>query len=78
MTNSQILQFSTENLRAYAIDEMLRHLEDPRVNTEVSRLREKLKLQVKIEKQLDNLRQQETRLWGMQFDVEQTIGSIQD
>ncbi len=60
MTNSQILQFSTENPRAYAIDETLRRLEDPRVDTEVSRLCEKLELQVKIEKQLDDLRQQET------------------
>jgi len=45
---------------------------------EVSRLREKLKLQAKIEKQLDDLHQQETRLRGAQSDVEQTIGMIQD
>jgi len=62
LTNTQILQFSTENPRAYAIDETLRCLEDPHIDAEVSRLREKLKLQVKIEKQLDNLCQQETRL----------------
>ena len=78
MTNSQILQFSVENLRAYAIDKTLRRLEDLRINAEVSHLREKLKLQTKIEKQLDDLRQQETQLQGTRFDVEQTIGSIQD
>ncbi len=78
LTNSQLLQFSRENPRAYAIDETLRRLEDPRIDAEVSRLREKLELQIKIEKQLDDLRQQETRLRGARFDVEQTIGAIQD
>ncbi len=78
LTNSQLLQFSRENPRAYAIDETLQHLEDPRIDAEVSRLREKLELQIKIEKQLDNLRLQEIRLRGTQFDVEQTIGAIQD
>ncbi len=62
LTNSQVLQFSRENPRAYAIDETLRRLEDPRIDAEVSRLRQKLELQIKIEKQLDDLRQQETRL----------------
>ncbi len=57
---------------------MLRRLEDPHIDMEVSCLREKLELQIKIEKQLDNLRQQETQLRGAQFDVEQTIGAIQD
>ncbi len=78
ITNSQLLQFSRENPRAYAIDETLRRLEDPRIDAEVSRLQEKLELQVKIEKQLDDLRQQETRLRGAWFDVEQTIEAIQD
>ena len=78
ITNSQLRQFSRENPRAYAIDETLRRLEDPRIDAEVSRLREKLELQIKIEKQLDDLRTQETRLWGARFDVEQTIGAIQD
>ncbi len=78
LTNSQILQFSRENPRAYAIDETLRRLEDPRIDAEVSRLREKLELQIKIEKQLDDLRTQETRLRGVRFDVEQMIGAIQD
>ena len=44
----------------------------------MSRLRQKLELQIKIEKQLDDLRQQETQLWGVRFDVEQAIGAIQD
>ena len=44
----------------------------------MSHLREKLELQTKIEKQLDNLHQQETRLQGTWFDVEQMIGAIQD
>ncbi len=57
---------------------MLRRLEDPRINVEVSRLRDKLELQIKIQKQLDNLRQQERRLVGAQFDVEQTIDAIQE
>ncbi len=70
LTNTQILQFSRENPRAYAIDEMLQRLEDLRINAEVSCLRDKLKLQIKIEKQLDDLRMQETRLRGAWFDVE--------
>ncbi len=78
LTNTQILQFSRENPHAYAVDETLQRLEDPRIDTEVSRLRDKLKLQIKIEKQLDDLRQQETCLQGTCFDVEQTIGAIQD
>ncbi len=78
LTNTQLLQFSRENPHAYAIDEMLRRLEDPRIDAEVSHLREKLELQVKIKKQLDDLRLQETQLRGARFDVEQTIGAIQD
>ncbi len=78
LTNSQVLQFSRENPHTYTIDEMLRRLEDLRINVEVSCLCEKLELQIKIEKQLDDLRQQETRLRGVRFDVEQTIGAIQD
>jgi len=60
LTNSQILQFSRENPHTYAIDETLRCLEDLRVDAEVSCLRDKLKLQIRIEKQLDNLSAQET------------------
>ncbi len=60
LTNTQVLQFSRENPHAYAIDETLRCLEDPRIDAEVLRLREKLELQIKIEKQLDDLRLQET------------------
>ncbi len=78
LTNTQILQFLAENPHAYVIDKMLRCLEDPCIDVEVSHLHKKLKLQIKIEKQLDDLRQQETRLQGMWFDVEQTIGHIQD
>ncbi len=78
LTNTQVLQFSRENPRAYAIDETLRRLEDLCIDAEVSRLRQKLELQIKIEKQLDDLRQQETRLRGARFDMEQAIGSIQD
>jgi len=55
LTNLQVCQFSSEDLRTYAIDKVLRRLEDPRIDAEVSRLREKLKLQIKIEKQLDDL-----------------------
>ena len=60
LTNSQVLQFSRENPCAYAIDETLQRLEDPRIDAEVSWLRKKLELQIKIEKQLDDLRSQET------------------
>ena len=55
LTNLQVLQFSSKNPHAYAIDEMLRCLEDPHIDVEVSRLCEKLELQVKIQKQLDDL-----------------------
>ena len=78
LTNTQIQQFSKEDPRAYAIDEVLRRLEDPRIDAEVSRLRDKLDLQKKIRKQLDDVRQQERRLVGAQFDVEQTIDGIRD
>ncbi len=78
LTKTQIRQFASEDPRAYAIDEVLRRLEDPRINAEVSRLRDKLELQTKIQKQLDDLQQQERRLVGAQFDVEQTIDTIQD
>ncbi len=45
---------------------------------EVSRLRNKLDLQTKIQKQLDDVQQQEWRLVGAQFDVEQAISGVQD
>ncbi len=78
LTNTQVQQFTREDPRAYAIDEVLQRLEDPHIDAEVSRLREKLDLQVKIQKQLDNIRRQERRLVGAQFDVEQTINTIRD
>ena len=55
LTKTQIRQFATDDPRTYAIDEVLRRLEDLRLNVEVSRLRDKLELQTKIEKQLDDL-----------------------
>ncbi len=78
LTNTQIQQFARDDPRAYAIDEVLRRLEDPRIDAEVSRLRDKLRLQSSIQKQLDDVRQQERRLVGAQFDVEQTIDAIRD
>ncbi len=45
---------------------------------EVSQLHDKLALQDKIQKQLVNIRRQEQQLVGAQFDVEQTIASIQE
>ncbi len=56
----------------------MRRLEDPRIDGEVSRLREKLQLQDEIQRQLDDIRRQERRLVGAQFDVEQTIDAIRD
>ncbi len=55
LTNTQIRQFARDDPRAYAIDEVLRRLEDPRIDAEVSRLREKLQLQDKIQHQLDDI-----------------------
>ncbi len=78
LTNTQIHQFARDDPRAYAIDEVLRRLEDPHIDAEVSRLREKLQLQDKIQHQLDDIRQQERRLVGAQFDVEQTIDAIRE
>src|SRR6266571_698846 len=78
LTNTQIHQFAQDDPRAYAIDEVLRRLEDPRIDAEVARLREKLKLQSSIQKQLDDVRRQERRLVGAQFDVEQSIDAIRD
>ena len=78
LTNTQVQQFARDDPRAYAIDEVLRRLEDPRIDAEVSRLREKLQLQDKIQKQLDDIRKQERQLVGAQFSVEQTIDAIRD
>ncbi len=78
LTNTQIQQFSMEDPCAYAIDEVLRRLEDPRIDAEVSQLHDKLDLQRKVQKQLDDIRQQERRLVGAQFEVEQAISGIQD
>ncbi len=78
LTTTQIQQFSSENPCAYAIDEVLRRLEDPRINVEVSRLRDKLDLQVKVRKQLDDVCRQERALVRAQFEVEQAIEGIQD
>ncbi len=78
LTNTQIRQFSTDDPRAFAIDEVLRRLEDPRIDAEVSRLRDKLDLEAKIQKQLDNTRKEERRLVGAQFEVEQAIAGVQD
>ena len=78
LTNTQVRQFAREDPWAYAIDEVLRRLEDPRIDAEVSRLREKLELEAKIQKQLDNIRRQERQLVGAQFSVEQTIDAIRD
>ncbi len=44
----------------------------------MSRLREKLDLQAKIQKQLTDIRRQERGLVGAQFDMEQTIDTIRD
>ncbi len=38
LTKTQIGQFAHDNPRTYTIDEVLRRLEDPHINTEVSRL----------------------------------------
>src|SRR6266702_2381978 len=55
LTKTQIRQFSTDDPHAYAIDKVLRRLEDPRIDVEVSRLRDKLTLEIKIQKQLDDV-----------------------
>ncbi len=78
LTNTQIRQFAHNDPRAYAIDEVLRRLKDPRIDAEVSRLCEKLQLQDKIQKQLDDIRRQERHLVGAQFSVKQTIDAIRD
>ncbi len=78
LTNMQIRQFAQDDPQAYAIDEVLRRLEDPCIDAEVSRLREKLTLQDKIQKQLDDVRRQERQLVGAQFSIEQTIDAIRD
>ncbi len=78
LTNTQIRQFSNNDPHAFAIDKVLRRLEDPHIDAEVSRLRDKLDLEDKIQKQLDDARREERRLVGAQFEVEQAIAGIQD
>ncbi len=78
LTNTQIRQFATDDPRAFAIDEVLRRLEDLRIDAEVLRLRDKLHQEGKIRKQLEDIRKQERTLVSAQFEVEQAIGGIQD
>ncbi len=78
LTNTQIRQFSSEDPCAYAIDEVLRRLKDPHIDAEVSRLRDKLDLQVKVQKQLNDICRQERALVGAQFKIEQAIEGIQE
>ncbi len=78
LTNTQIRQFAVDDPHTYAIDEVLNRLEDLCINVEVSCLQEKLELEGKIQKQLDDVRKQERQLVGAQFDVEQAIAGIQD
>src|SRR6266571_3299025 len=78
LTNTQICQFSRDDPRAYAIDEVLWRLEDPRIDAEVSCVREKLRLKDKIQKQLEDIRRQERQLVGGQFFFFQAEDGIRD
>ncbi len=78
LTSTQIRQFATDDPRAFAIDKVLRRLEDPRIDAEVSRLRDKLHQEDKIWQQLEDVRERERMLVSAQFDVEQAISGIQD
>ena len=76
LTNTQLRQFASEDPRAYAIDEVLRRLEDPRINAEVSRLQDKLALKAKIQQQLDDVRQQDvTPRLALSCDVRSVLRS---
>ena len=59
LTKAQISHFHRNNVCADAIDRAVSQMNNPRVEAEISRLRNNLELGDRLERQLEDLRQQE-------------------
>ena len=68
LTGEQILHFHRKNVRADAVDCAISQMNNPRVEAEISRLRNSLKLGDRIERQLGEVRQQEQLLVTKKWD----------
>ncbi len=77
MTTTQVDMFHPDNSCTYAIDEALLHLDQPRLTTEVSRLRDGLVKVEQIKKQLSNIRRQEQLLSHALFAVDMEMDGVQ-
>src|SRR6266702_8041050 len=77
MTTTQVEMFHPNDSCAYAIDEALLRLDQPRVTTEVSQLRDGLVKVQQIKGQLSNLRQQEQLLSRALFAVDMEMDGVQ-
>ena len=77
MTTTQVDMFHPDNSRAYAIDEALLRLEQPRLNAEVSRLRDGLVRTEQVKKQLADVRRQEQLLSRALFAIDMETAGVQ-
>ena len=68
LTGEQILHFHRNNVRADAIDRAVSQMNNPRVEAEISRLRNSLELGDRLERQLGEIRQQEQLLVAKKWD----------
>ncbi len=77
MTTTQVDMFHPDDSRAYAIDEALIRLDQPRLTAEVSRLWDGLVRVGQVKKQLSDLRRQEQLLLRALFAVDMEMGGVQ-
>jgi len=73
----QVEMFHPDNSCAYAIDEALLHLDQPRLTAEVSRLRDGLVKVEQIKKQLSDVHHQEQLLSHALFAVDMEMDRVQ-
>jgi len=77
MTTTQVDMFHPDDSRAYAIDEALICLDQPRLTAEVSRLRDGLVRMGQVKKQLSDLHRQEQLLSWALFAVDMEMNGVQ-
>ncbi len=77
MTTTQVDMFHPNNSRAYAIDEALIRLNQPRLMVEVSRLRDGLVRVEQLNKQLSDVWRQEQLLSRALFAVDMEVNGVQ-
>ena len=68
LADTQMLHFHRNNVRADAIDRAVSQMNNPRVEAEISCLHNNLELGDRLERQLEDLRQQEQRLVTKKWD----------